>query len=179
MILLPFIYGILSSWHGGQITVPYDTKVAKNIVWCIPAFIVALIYLPWYLSPLTFLCALKAIGHGRIWNPRLPLDLSKDPEAVERWGFKILIGKMPDFWYKVLAMGVTGFAAVSGIFLSFLFVNPLAALFIALGGLAKGLNAIIFTGYKEDGEIYNSTEAREVLDGVAFGIGLYYAVSIL
>lgn len=179
MIFLPFIYGVLSSWHGGAITVPYDYKAIKNIAWCIPALIVSLIYLPFWCAIFIPLCALKGIGHGRIWNPRLPLDISKSPEAVERWGFYRLYGTVSDLWYKVIAMALTGFAAVSGAFIAFLFVNPLSAFCVALGGLSKGLNAIIFTGAKEDGTIYNSTEAREFADGCAFGIGLLAAVMVL
>lgn len=179
MILLPLIYGILSSWHGGQITIPYDVKAVKNIAWCVPALIVAIVYLPLWTVIFIPLCALKGIGHGRIWNPRVPLDLSKEPEAVERWGMVQLYGRMPDFWYKVLCMSATGLAAASGAVMAFLFVDPLAALFVAIGGAFKGINAIIFTGHKEDGEMYNETEAREVADGVAFGTGLLAAIIVL
>ncbi len=174
MIFLPFIYGVLSSWHGGQITIPHDSKTIKNLVWCVPALIVSLVYLPLWCSAFIPLCALKATGHGRVWNPRVPLDFSKEPEAVERYGLKHLIGKMPDFWYKALCMSAVGLAAASGAVLAFLCVNPLAALCVALGGAAKGLNAIIFTG-----KDYNSTEAREVSDGVAFGTGLVAAVLVI
>lgn len=176
---LPYIFGVLSSWHGGQITVPYDVKVVKNIAWCIPQFAVALVFLPWWITPLVFIGVLKAIGHGRIWNPRTPLATFEEPEAVERWGLKFLIGKVSDFWYKVIAMSATGLAAVSGAVLAFAYFEPLAAAAIALGGAAKGLNAIVFTGHKEDGKIYNSTEAREVADGVAVGTGFLLACWIM
>lgn len=177
--ILPYIMGIISSWHGGQITVPYDVKAVKNLAWCIPQFIVALIFLPWWVSPLILMGLTKGIGHGRIWNPRTLLDLSQEPEAVERWGLSRLIGKVPDFWYKVIAMSVTGLIPVSGAVLAFLPFSPLSSLCIALGGAAKGLNAIVFTGKKENGEIYNSTESREVMDGVAVGTGFLLACLIM
>lgn len=176
MIFLPFIYGVLSSWHGGQITIPHDVKVVKNIAWCVPALIVSLIYLPLWCAVFIPLCALKGTGHGRVWNPRLPLDLTKDPEKAES-AIKWLVGKIPDFWYKTIAMSLIGAMAASGAVLAFLCAGHyLGAAYILLGGIAKGLNAIIFTGYKENKDVYNSTEAREVADGVAFGTGILAAL---
>lgn len=85
-----------------------------------------------------------------------------------------LFGGLPDgkklYWYKVLIMAFAGLAAVSGGVIAFAIANPLAGLAVAVGGLFKGVNAMIFD---------QNTVSREVMDGVAGYSGLLAAILIV
>lgn len=145
MVLAAACGAIISRWHGGgfKSVISYSNKTVKNIIWALPFGIASGIalftVLPWYWAALGGLAAFglclagKATGHGRVWNVFIPLKLTDEPEALE-WPIKWLIGRIPDTAYKMLAMGLIGFAAVSGAAIAFWYVNPLAGLFIAFGG---------------------------------------------
>lgn len=81
-----------------------------------------------------------------------------------------LHGRIPDFYYKIIAMAVIGLAAVSGAAIAFAFASPLAGLCVAAGGLCKGLNAALFNF---------DTAVREYADGCAAGCGLVAAILVL
>lgn len=166
--LLPIILGTISAWHGGRIH-GGDPKAVKNFAWALAVSVPIGIFCP----PLTLvffpLCLLKAMGHGRVWRPDLPLDTSKEPEKIE-YIIRGLHGRVSDFWYKVIAMALVGLAAVSGAVIAFAIASPLAGLCVAVGGLCKGLNAVLF---KED------TAVREYADGCAAGCGLIAAILVL
>ena len=166
--LLPFILGTLSAWHGGRI-VGGTPKAIKNLAWCLPFAVCVGIYCPFWTLVFVPLCYLKTTGHGRVWIPTLPLDTTKDPEKAE-YLLKWLYGRVSDYWYKVIAMALIGFAAVSGAAIAFAFVSPLSALCIAVGGLFKGVNAAIFR---------EATEVREYADGCAAGCGLVAAFLVM
>lgn len=163
--LLPILGGILSAIHGGRIFVL--PKMVTNILWMMPFTIAAWCCLSLWMVPLTALCLLKGVGHGRIYRPFQPMDLTKKPEKVEKYIIHKLIGKMPTWAYKSLGMALVGLAAVSGAVIAFGIVNPMAGLVIALGGLFKGVNSLMFS---------DSTEVREYADGTAAYTGLMIAM---
>lgn len=164
--LLPIIGGIISAWHGGRI---YGgvTKGLKNLIWTAPFTIAAWWYLPFWTIPLTALCVLKGMGHGRIYRPFEPLDLTKEPEKIEKYIIGKLQGRIPDWVYKSIGMALVGLAAVSGAVIAFGLINPMAGIVIALGGLFKGVNALMFS---------DATEVREYADGVAAYSGLMVGI---
>lgn len=168
IFLFPLILGTVSAWHGGRIH-GGDPKALKNLAWCLPFIIAVGIYCPWWTIVFTPLCYLKTTGHGRVWVPTVPLDTSKEPEKVE-YLLRGLYGRVSDYWYKVIAMAVIGFAGVSGAAIAFAFTSPLAGLCVAIGGLFKGVNAALFNA---------DTAVREYADGCAAGCGLIAAVLIL
>lgn len=168
MIILPWLLGIISAWHGGRIH-GGDPKVLKNLTWCFVIAVPVGIYCPVWTLIFTPLCYLKTMGHGRIFVPSVPLDTSKEPEEIEYltgW----LYGRVPDFAYKTIAMSLVGLAACSGAVIAFAIASPLAGLCVALGGLFKGINAAIFRA---------DTEVREAMDGVAVGCGILAGIVVL
>lgn len=188
MILLTSLVGaLLSRWHGGGFPLLKASKSVKNIIWAIPISAVVVsstLYEVNYLI-LTFMFILslglciagKATGHGRVWNPYLPLDLSKKPEELEKplfWLFEK--GILTSFWYKVAVLGLIGLASVSGPAILLLYFNPLYSLIIALGGLwGKPLSYLI--GWKLT-FIKNGNEVAEYLSGgIAYlGLGIVYSL---
>lgn len=152
--------GVISRWHGGGF-VSGSPKALKNIIWSIPFSLTAIFAYSGYgiatiscmaFLALAFCIAGKALGHGRGFRLKEPMKLGSEPEVIEA----IIPDKLPLYWYKVAIMSGVGFCAVSGAVLTIAWVNPLAALTIAIGGLFKGVNAMIFDKH---------TEAREFADG--------------
>lgn len=91
----------------------------------------------WYLSAFALLCAFlgKRTGHGGgidlgRWNK------DRDPERLEFIIIR-LRGRIPEYWYDVLLLSLTGLAVtlVPGILVAF--VNPWGVA-IALSGILKG-----------------------------------------
>lgn len=167
-MILPWILGILSAWHGGRIH-GGDPKALKNLAWCFVIAIPVGIYCPAWTLIFMPLCYLKTMGHGRIFVPSVPLDVSKEPEKIEyltEW----LYGRVPDFWYKTIAMALVGVAACLGAVISFSISSPMAGLCVAAGGLFKGVNAMLFD---------KDTAVREAMDGVAVGCGIAAAIMVL
>lgn len=173
------LYGaFISRWHGGGWNVK-ASKTLKNIIWAIPFGIVSFMalalgtilpaWIVWTGTVLaTALCAVgKATGHGRVWNPFLPLNVLIDAEQLEILTFW-LYGRISDFWYKTIAMGVIGFAAVSGAALAVGYVYPLWGLVIGLGGfIGKPLAYIIGRKYRPEwlAKRFEPTEVGELLTG--------------
>jgi len=118
----------------------------------------------------------KRTGHGNgIDAGHVPHP--SDDEKLE-FLIKWLHGRIPEYWYDILLLSITGFAVtlVAGVCL--LFVNPLAGTVIALSGLTKGFaymvgwfvypNGSSKNAYKELNE---ATEIGEFLTGF-FGYGI-------
>lgn len=169
LFILPALGGTLSAWHGGQIK-GGSNKTLKNFLWALPFLICALVFLPF--SLINFLCMgnmLKATGHGRGFRLKEPMKIGAEREKVE-YLIWYLEGRIPLYWYKVLIMCLAGLAAVLCSAIVFGLYNPLAGAIIALGGLLKGLNAIIFD---------LNTVSREYADGVTAYSGLLMAVFII
>ena len=173
VILCGIIGAFLSRWHGGGFF--KSPKVLKNLFWAIPFALVSI--LAFHGSPLwvqitvavislALSIAGKAMGHGRGFRLHEPMKLGSEPEVIEA----IIPDKLPLYWYKVAIMSLTGFCAVSGAVLPVLAVNPKAAVIIALGGLFKGVNAMVFDKH---------TELRELADGYMAYVSLAVGVIII
>lgn len=143
LLLTSFLGAILSRFHGGGY-ISGVSKTLKNALWALPFSTVTYFYISNLGEPITtsvlsaivaFLLCLagKATGHGRVWNPYLPLNTDVKQEKVE-YLISFLINRIPDFWYKCLAMGLIGFAAVSGAAISIGIFDPVMGLLIGLGG---------------------------------------------
>ena len=178
-ILITFaLYGgLISRLHGLQTSLL--SKSVMNVLWALPlAFWSAMIVAEyphheyWQVALSSFFAgaactAGKATGHGRVWNPFSPLDLSKDPEQIEAvtsW----LIGRVSDFWYKTIAMALIGLAAVSGAAIVVSFYSPLGGAIIAVGGMMKALAYIIGRKFSPNlgKHLDEPTEYGEVLTGI-------------
>ncbi len=163
-----WILGIISSWHGGRIH-GGDPKAVKNLAWCLPFAVAVGIYCPLWTLVFVPLCYLKTIGHGHIYVPNVPLDPSVSREKIE-YLITWLQGRIKDRWYKGIGMALVGLAAVSGAVIAFSIANPLAGLVVAIGGLFKGVNALVFN---------SSTDVREFADGCAAGGALALACDMV
>lgn len=158
--MIPYLGGLISRWHGGGIH-GGDSHSLKNFIWSVP-FIVSIGFnVSWYASPLGLLCLLKGGPHGRGFRLEEPMEEGTDKEWPE-YILQPLFGGLPTgrklYWYKVAIMALAGLAAVSGAVIAFSFVSIPHGLLFAVGGLFKGINAMIFD---------KNTEAREFADGVA------------
>lgn len=139
--------------HGGNFPLN-PPKQVKGFLWALPF---ALVCIPYnvYLAPFVLvLCwAGKNTGHGRGFNLNEPFKEGSTPEFVEG----VIPDGLPVYTQKVLVMALSGLLAVSGAVIAFAFTDPAASLLFAVGGLFKGINAMIFD---------TNTEAREFADGV-------------
>lgn len=177
IMILPWILGILSAWHGGRIH-GGDPKAIKNLAWCFAIAIPVGIYCPLWTLVFMPLCYLKTTGHGRGFDLKEPMKIGSEPEQVEVFEYKKirinllirLIDKIPLYWYKVLLMSAVGLAACSGAVAAFAVASPLAGLCVAAGGLFKGVNAMLFD---------KDTAVREAMDGVAVGCGILAGIAVL
>jgi hypothetical protein len=166
--VIAWILGIISAWHGGRIH-GGDPKAIKNLAWCLPFMVTAAIYCPVWCVPFTLLCYLKTCGHGRFFDVWDPFKVGAEPEKIE-WVMKWLLDDIPLPAYKVLGMSLVGLLAVSGGVIAFGVVNPMAGLVLAIGGLFKGVNHLIFN---------KSTDVREFADGCAAGGALALACDMV
>ncbi len=170
-LMLGLVGGVASRWHGGGY-ISGSPKSVKNLVWALPiAASTASFYesgtaLIVFFVGLLLCIAGKALGHGRGFRLKEPMKSGSTPERVEA----IIPDKLPLYWYKVSIMALTGLAAVSGGVVALMFVNPLAGVILAIGGVFKGLNAMVFD---------LKTEYREFADGFAayFFLMLAYGVA--
>ena len=139
-VLLPIYGAVMSRFHGGGLKGGVN-KTLKNCLWALPFGIII-----WLCGGALWLCALtvalcligKATGHGRGLGSDEPLRDDMKPEKVETlilW----LQPSLQDRAYKHLIMSLTGFTAVSGAVIAFMFIDPMAGLVVALGGLLKGV----------------------------------------
>jgi hypothetical protein len=139
-VLLPIYGAFMSRFHGGGFKGGVN-KSLKNMLWALPfGVIVWLCGGAWWLCAITVaLCAIgKAVAHGRGLGSDEPMRDDMKPEKVE-YAILWLQDKVSTRTYKHLIMSLTGFAAVSGAVVAFMFINPMASLIIALGGLLKGV----------------------------------------
>lgn len=120
MILFSFIGAILYRMRGGW---PSITRPIEQCLFCLPVLVLAFDY-PLWGAILAYALSVAAclIGHGHTMSLKAPVDKTK----LERYEFftKWLIGKIPDYWYKVIAHGFGGFIVTLPLFLC----NPLAAM---------------------------------------------------
>lgn len=167
------LYGaFISRLHGGGWGIKLP-KILKNIIWAIPFGVVSFMAMAhgtsltvlwvWIWTVLaTALCLLgKATGHGRVWNPFSPVNTMVEPEQLEYVVFW-LYGRISDFWYKTVAMGLIGFAAVSGAAIVVGCVYPLWGLLIGLGGFVGKPLAYIIGRKMRPAWVANRFEPTEV-----------------
>lgn len=131
-----FVGAIISRVHGGG-SITGVSKTTRNLLWATPlSVVVFLCTLNYYLFAVSFVLCLvgKATGHGRVWNPYLPLELNKPPEKIEL-PFSWLQKYLRDFWYKSCMLSLLGFLTVSGAAICIWTVYPLYGFLIALSGL--------------------------------------------
>lgn len=167
-MILPWLLGIISAWHGGRIH-GGDPKALKNIAWCLVQAIPVGIFCPLWTLIFVPLNYLKTMGHGVIYIPNVPLDVTKPPEKIE-YLILWLRGKIEDRWYKAIGMALVGLAACLGTVIAFSCVNPISGLAVAIGGAFKGVNALIFNA---------DTAVREAMDGVAVGCGILAGIALI
>ena len=167
-ILVSIIGALLSRWHGGGFL--KAPKWLRNLVWSIPFS--AIIYFVTNSVVFLLLClslsvATKSLGHGRIWNPYLPIDNTVSPERIESLIY-FLKGRLSSFWYKVIGLSLLGGLSTSGLYIP-LFIEGHTVLAISsllLGILSKPLGYLI--GWKQP-YIANGNEVGEYITGfIAF-----------
>jgi hypothetical protein len=153
ILLISIVGAIISRFHGGGF-ISGISKSLKNTLWATPFGVVTYLILlqnnvniqlavGLSIMALTLCLVGKATGHGRVWNPYLPLNTEVKKERVE-YLISCLSKRIPDFWYKTLAMGLIGFAAVSGAAIVIGFVDPFLGTLIGLGGfIGKPLSYLI------------------------------------
>ena len=137
--LLPFIGALISRWHGGGFF--KLGKVWISLIWAVPFAYLLSIYNPCLAIPALAMCALgKSTGIGNFRD----LATSTFSIKLEKLEFIILWlkPKMPEYWYDVLGLSLTGLTAVSGGLLIAPY-NPLGACLIALGGLLRPIGYMI------------------------------------
>lgn len=174
-ILATFLGGWLSRWHGGGMF--KADKVIKNIAWAVPLTGAAIFMSGWW-GLLGLACiAGKATGHGA------GIDLgtwtqSRSDEKLE-FIIKPLYGKIPEYWYDVLLLAVTGLAATLGAAIAISLTNPAAGLLCALGGALKPVGYMIGWAIWPDNRKSYATRTGEWGAGIfAYGltaIGVLYA----
>ena len=158
-------------------------KSIRNVFWALPFGLatytvlsqsdITVLWLLLALSVLSFTSCLagKGSGHGRIWNPYLPLDKSVEPEELEQnIVMEFISKKLSSYWYKVIALGVSGFLAVSGAALIIGTINPVYGLIIASGGVFGKIIGYLI-GWKIP-NIENGNEFGEIFTGVLSYLGL-------
>jgi hypothetical protein len=175
VIVFALLGGALSRWHGGGF-VGGSPKMLKNFLWALPLAIGSYIATQsWMLSLIALVLCMfgKATGHGGGIdlgrNPKEP-GAGRSPEKLE-YLILWLHGRMPRYWYDALLLAIVGIAAVSGAILAMAFVNPVAALFVAIGGAMKGLAYMIGWEFEkllvtvEPDDFNEPTELGEFLAG--------------
>lgn len=180
MLFIPLYLAIISRWHGSHYKVP---KQLKNLGWALPFAIVTwFVTYNWITSTTVLVTCMigKTLGHGA----GIDLGTSTKPRAIEKAEYLIvwLRGKIPEYWYDVLFMSISGLLAVAGCALAIGCTNSFAGFLIAMGGAAKGA-AYMFgwsiypkgTGKGIHEELDEATEIGEFLTGTFAGLGLLAA----
>lgn len=135
ILFVGVIGALLSRWHGGGFF--KAPRAVKNITWSLPFAIFTWVATnSILLSAVALLACIagKSLGHGRVWNPFSKLDESVDPEQVEKL-IPFLKGRISDFWYKNIALGLLGVFSVLGPSLAVMSVSPLSGITLLVGGL--------------------------------------------
>lgn len=167
IIAAAYLGGWLSRWHGGGMF--EAPKVIKNITWALPLTAIACYVSGWW-GLLGLLCIAKGTGHGRVWNPFIPLDTTKTPEKLE-WPILWLHGKIPDFSYKVIALSLIGLAATLGAAIAIGITSPAAGALCALGGALKPVGYVVGWVFWPDNHKSYATRTGEWGGGIpAYGL---------
>ena len=161
-IISGLLGALISRWHGGGFQHVKELlwllklpKSYRNVVWALPfgiiTFIVAFQQVNVWIASLMALIAFgisiagKATGHGRVWNMYTPIEETTKPEEIERCVVLLwLKGRITDFWYKSIAMGLLGFWATGGASLLIFIFNPLVGIVLGIfAGLGKSIGYMI------------------------------------
>lgn len=139
--LLATVGGVIYRFRGGwpDIPRPFEQIAFSSIYgWILYLAGTALVPALWAFS---FSVLGVILGHGHTMNYKSKVD----PKGLEKYEIftKGLIGKVPDYWYKVIAHGFGGFLVTLPIGLCLLFINPLAALVVAPSGFLKSVAYMI------------------------------------
>lgn len=160
MNLLSVVGALISRWHGGGFF--RISKAWISIIWALPFAYLVGTYNSWLVLPALTLCALgKSTGHGN-W-----FDLATMPQGTrERLEFIIrpLYNRIPEYWYDVLGLAITGLAAVSGGLL-ILPYSPVGAALIMACGLIKALCYMVGRWIRQNKDNPEATEVGEYLTG--------------
>jgi len=139
------IGGVLYRMRGGWPDLP---RPIEQALFCLPILYVSLGTVPVFSAALVYglsvIVTLK--GHGHTMNYSTPVDLSK-LEWYEYFTEK-LIGKIPDYWYKVIAHSFGGLLITAPL----LFSAPHLFWVGGLQGLAYMIGWLMHPNY-EDGKI--------------------------
>ena len=197
LLLLPILGAFLSRLHGGGF-ISGVNKSLKNILWALPFGLLS-IYAVFtatdniYMIISSFIISMglcvvgKATGHGGgmdlAHSPKEPYN-GRDPEKLE-YLILWLHGRINQYWYDALILAIVGFVSVSGAVLVLSFVNPLAAIVVALGGVLKALSYIIgwavfmVVDFSCTDDLNEETEIGEVLTGFFAYAGLAIAAYMI
>jgi hypothetical protein len=181
-ILFILYGGFISRFHGGAFKGGVN-KTLKNFLWALPHAVAIFLINPW-LAPLGFINMLKATGHGRFLGSDEPMRQDMKPEKAE-YAILWLEDKISTRVYKHIGMALTGFLALLGSVIAFMFIDPLAALIIAIGALLKGvayeIGTFILPKQTKSGikHFMYKTEIGEFITGIfAYGgLAIGFAIS--
>lgn len=144
LIALLTIYGgVVSRIHGTD----FLPRWARNALWVAPIGVISASFYDWPIAifiaaAVTISCWLgKTTGHGNFFNIGDHDDIGQERlEFLISWT-KRYIG--PNYIYNFLGMSVVGLASVLGAALAIGYIDLLAGLAVAIGGLAKGAVYVI------------------------------------
>jgi len=192
-ILFAAIVGLASRFHGGGFKGGVN-KTLKNTLWAllltIPTslafYLTVGVGTPFYVATAgAFLFGfLKAMGHGRGMSVGLPMKVGSSPEKIE-YLILWLQDKIPNYWYKALILVLVGLAPALGAAAAFGYLDLLAGLVVALGGMAKALAYMIgwkilpVETTKGPKDFNEATAVGEGLTGVFQGLALATAFHIV
>lgn len=187
--LLPIYLALVSRIHGGLIKAP---KTVKNLLWAAPFGYVTFeayqsVSAVSAILAATFATAVcmagKATGHGGgmdlATNPKEPYA-GRKPEKLEHLIYW-LHDDIPRYWYDALLLAIVGLVAVLGAVIPLAYINPIAALILAIGGMSKAVAYMIGWAVYPSGEgngvngFNESTQLGEFLTGLFAGLTLLAA----
>lgn len=199
VLLMAALGGFLSRWHGGGF-ISGTPKLLKAFLWSLPFAAVSgwAFYLDGHswldIGIVAFLVLVgcmvfKNTGHGGgmdlAHNSKEPWH-GREPEKLE-----ILIlwlhGKIPQYWYDALLLGVIGLASTIAPAIAIGIVNPLAGLIVLAGGmLGKQIGYMIGWALDDAGllkrfpsDLDHATAIGELLTGVFAYSSLSIAIILL
>lgn len=140
-LLLSLVGGVLYRMRGGWPDVP---RPLEQLAFC------AILYVAMHFAGVNVWAALAAYafavgmcmkGHGHTMNYSTPVNMDKleDYEFFTKW----LIGKVPDYWYKVIAHSFGGLIMTLLPGMAVFFYEPVHGAIIAISGTLKGVAYMI------------------------------------